>query len=502
MMTTTSRLSRLLTVAATVLAAAVAFPLEPVRGQMPVRAPRYAITNAKIVTAAGATIEKGTVVMRDGAIEDVGAAVTAPADALIVDGTGLVVYPGLIDMSNSTIVRSAAPASTPPAAAGAGGGGRGGAAGPAATITWADQERLARSAQLHPDVDAANSVELEGDEVRRLAAAGITSVLAVPPQGILRGQSALVNVTAPPDPSETSALATYRRGVVVIRSGVAQHVVMSTGRGGGGEGGGGGVNAYPGALLGVIAFTRQSFHDAQWQKEARAYAERHKDAAVGGFEPALDALAPALDRRMPVAFDASEEREILRALALAKEFNLDPIIVGGAEAANVLEDLKAAKARVVVSANFQAAGGAGGRGGGGGGRGGGEADTPIRITRMRTAAARVPAALEKAGIPFAFTIGGLQSPADFVRSVARTVREGGLTEDAALKALTINAARFAGAGDRLGTIEKGRMANVIVTEGNLFDSPSMRHVFVAGWPVDLDVPAQPQAGRGGRGGGQ
>jgi imidazolonepropionase-like amidohydrolase len=308
-----------------------------------------------------------------------------------------------------------------------------------------------------------------------------------------------VNITAPPDPSETSALATYRRGSVVVRSGVAQHVVFATGRGGGEGGGGGG--GYPGALLGVIAFSRQAFLDAQWQKDARAFADRHKDAAVGGFEPALDALAPALERRMPVAFDASEEREIVRALAFAKEFNLDPIIVGGAEAANVIDDLKAAKARVIVSANFQAAGGGGGRGGFGGGRGGGETDTPIRVTRMRQNAAKVPAALEKAGIPFAFTIGGLQNPGEFLRSVARTVKEGGLAEDAAIKALTVNAAKLAGAGDRLGTIEKGKMANVIVTEGNLLDSPKIRHVFVAGWPVDLDFPVQGLPGRGGRGSG-
>jgi imidazolonepropionase-like amidohydrolase len=119
---------------------------------------------------------------------------------------------------------------------------------------------------------------------------------------------------------------------------------------------------------------------------------------------------------------------------------------------------------------------------------------------MRLAAAKVAAVLDKAGIPFAFTLGGLQAPSDFVRNVARSVREGGLSEDAALKALTVNAAKLAGAADRVGTIEKGRMANVIVTEGNLFDSPRVRHVFVAGWPADLDVPAQPQTGRGGRGG--
>jgi imidazolonepropionase-like amidohydrolase len=497
-----SRVFRVLAVSIVAFTAMV-FPGFNVSGQMPARAPRYAITNARIVTAAGAPIEKGTLVMRDGVIEDVGASVAAPSDALVVDGAGLVVYPGLIDMSNNTIVEGGAPPAATTAGAAApttqAGRGRGANVATPDNITWADQEREARTRYLHPDVEAAKIVEIEGDSLRRLAAAGITSALAVPAQGIIRGQSALVNITAPPDPAETSALATYRRGSVIVRSGVAQHVVFTTGRGAGEGGGGGG--GYPGALLGVIAFARQSFLDALWQRDAKAFAERHKDAAVGSFEPALDALAPTLDRRMPVAFDASEEREIVRALAFAKEFNLDPIIVGGAEAANVIDDLKAAKARVIVSANFQAAGGGGGRLGGGG-RGSGEADTPIRVTRMRQNAAKVPAALEKAGIPFAFTIGGLQNPADFTRNVARTVKEGGLSEDAAIKALTANAAKLAGAGDRLGTIEKGKIANVVVTEGNLLESSRIRHVFVAGWPIDLDVPVQGLTGRGGRGSSQ
>ena len=84
----------------------MASPFIGVSGQMPARAPRYAITNARIVTVAGPVIDKGTVVMRDGVIEEVGAAVTAPADALVVDGTGLTVYPGLIDMANTAVVES------------------------------------------------------------------------------------------------------------------------------------------------------------------------------------------------------------------------------------------------------------------------------------------------------------------------------------------------------------------------------------------------------------
>ena len=206
--------------------------------------------------------------------------------------------------------------------------------------------------------------------------------------------------------------------------------------------------------------------------------------------PALDALAPALDRKMPVAFEAGEQREIIRALGLAKEFNLDPVIIGGLEASAVIDDLRAAKARVIVSANFQnAAGGGRGRGGAGAAGAANEADTAIRIIRMRQNAPKVPAALDKAGIAFAFTQGGLQNPSDFVRNVGRVVKEGGLSEDAALKALTTNAAKFAGVSDRLGTLEKGKIANVVVTEGALFDNPRIRHVFVAGWPIDLDVPA-------------
>lgn len=483
------RLFRLVVLAAAGFAAALLWPVAGVRGQMPVRASRYAITNAKIVTVAGAPIDKGTVVMRDGVIEDVGAAVAVPPDAVVIDAAGFTVYPGLIDMANSTITGgSTGTETTAPSAAGAPATTGRGRAGGGTPQTWADQEREYRETLLHPDADAVEAVQYEGDAIRRLAAAGITSVLAVPPQGLIRGQSALVNVTAPPDPNEISAVATYRRGAVVVRSGVAQHVALTAG----GRGGA----AYPGALLGVIAFVRQALHDAQWQKDARAYADRHKDAAIGGFEPALDALAPALDRKMPVAFDAGEEREIVRALGLAKEFNLDPIIVGGVEAANVVDDLKAAGARVIVSVNFQTGAG-GGRGRGAGGNE--PADTPLRVTRMRQNAPKVPAALERAGVPFAFTQTGLQNPADFLRGVARTVKEGGLAEDAALRALTANAAKLAGAGERLGTIEKGRIANLIVTEGALFDTPRIRHVFVAGWPVDLDVPAPAATGRGGRG---
>ena len=455
----------------------------------------YAIRGARIVPVSGAPIDKGTVVMRDGVIVDVGAGVTAPADAMVIDGAGLTVYPGLIDMANSSAVESSdtgAPAGGGGRGAAPAGGGRGGApATPQQTLE--DLERTKRANILRPDFEAARNVRVEGAEMQRLASAGITSVLAVPPSGVFRGQSALINVLAPDDDPQYSNIADYRRGLVVVKSPVALHVAF-----GGGQGGG-----YPGSLLGYISFIRQSFYDAQWQRDARGYADRHKDAPRPVFEPVLDAMLPALERKMPVAFEASAEREIRRALAIAKEFNLDPIVTGAAEAAAAADDLKAANARVIYTLNFQGAGaGGGGRGGGGGGggRGGGGGEETLRVVRARVNAPRAPAALEKAGVPYAFTSGGLQNFGDFVRNAARVVKEGNLPADATLRALTVNAARIAGAADRLGTIEKGKIANLLVTEGDLFENGRIRHVFIDGRPVDIDVPAQPAGGRGGRGG--
>ena len=81
------------------LALIAAFAFGPTRAATPA-GPLYAIKGARIFTAAGAPIDNGTIVMRNGVIEDVGANVTAPADAIVIDGAGMNVYPGLIDMTN------------------------------------------------------------------------------------------------------------------------------------------------------------------------------------------------------------------------------------------------------------------------------------------------------------------------------------------------------------------------------------------------------------------
>jgi len=471
--------------AAAVCAAAAALPFARLDARQMPAVSVYAIEGAKIVTA-DATIDKGTVIMRDGLIDAVGPSAAVPPDAVVVDGSNMTVYPGLIDMSNTAAVEM--PAAPPnPAAQGTAegrGGGRGRGGNGAPTPTWADAERAKREALLNPDFDAASHVKLEGADMQRLAAAGITTVLAVPSAGLFRGTSALVNVVAPPDRDDVSRVAGYRRGEVVIASPVAEHVTFA-GRGGG--------PGYPAALLGDIAFVRQAFSDAQWQKTARTWAASHTNQPRPNFEPALDALAPALDRRMPVSFEAGEFREILRALAMAKEFNLDPIITGGIEADQAAADLKAANAKVILSVAVpQAEEGRGGRG---------NAEVPMRVQRMHQNLPKVPAALDKAGVLYAFSSEGLQNPADFVKDVARAVHDGGLTEQQALRALTVNAAKIAGAADRVGTLAKGQIANALLVDGDLFSGQAhIKQVFIGGRPADI-TPAPPPGNGGRRGGG-
>jgi len=432
----------------------------------------YAIRGARIVTAAGSTIASGTVVVRRGLIEAVGASVAIPPEATVIDGAGRTVYPGIIDLGNTRAADQPAPQL------------------PQTIRTTAEVERWKRLQILKPQARAADAVKVDDAELTRLAAAGITTVLALPAGEVISGQSALVNVVAPPDEPQIGDIVEQRRGLVVVRSPVALHVSFpdrprAT------------ANGYPESLMGVIAFVRQAFLDAEHYAEARSAANRAAArpalASDQPDDPALEAMQPAIERRMPVAFEANEGRQILRALKLAKELKLEPIVTGGRHAEEVAADLKAQNVRVVYSLNYPvrprmlAP----------------DADEPLAALRERAQAPKVPGELAAAGVSFAFSSSGLSDPKDFVKNAAKAVKAG-LSADAAVRAMTLTAASIAGVADRLGSIEKGKIANLVVTDGDIFDEKTkITRVFVEGRPVSLDAPPPAPAGRGrGRGGAQ
>lgn len=442
----------------------------------------YAITGARIVPISGPVIDKGTVVIRDGVIAAVGANVTAPADARVIDGTGLSIYPGLIDayssLGQATAVGAAAPA-----------GGRGGGA----TTTTPAPESAPNSKYvtgLRPEVDVVDELKIEAAGFAAAHAAGVTTALTAVPNGIFRGQAALIELIGDSVAS------------IVIRDGVAQSIGFSRG-GGGFGGGGGGRGGYPGTLFGAFASLRQELLDAQHYRDVKAgYDKNPRGTRRPDFDASLEALQPVLSREQPVIMQANTEREIIRALDLAKEFNLKAAIAGGAEAYKVAARLKADGVPVIVTLNFPrsaaAAAAGGGRGGGRGGGGSADDPEPLRLLRDRVMAPKGPGMLAQAGVRFAFESGADYT--DLLGNVRKAVTAG-LPADEALRSLTLNPAQLFNVSDRMGTIEAGKIANLTITRGDILAADShVTELFIDGKPVD--IPATAPANGGGNGGGR
>ena len=427
----------------------------------------YAITNARIVPGTGATIPRGTVVIRNGLIVAVGANPAVPADARIVDGAGLTVYPGLIDALTSLAL--------PAPAGGGGGGGRGGGGGgfgPAAPEPAAPSAS-SQPVGLRPELVAAEMLQPGGDAVTAARNAGITAALTAPREGIFLGQSVLINL-AGESPQE-----------MIVQAPVGMNIAFNSLRGG-----------YPGSLLGVFSALRQILLDAQHYRDAQVmYAKSPLGMRRPAFDPSLAALQPVLSREMPVVMYANSHNEIERALSLAQEFNLRAIIAGGQEAQKSAARLKAMNVPVLLTlnlprrmtpANPDAA------------------PEPMSVLRSRVEAQKTAGALAAAGVRFAFQSGGLANPSDIFANVRREMQNG-LTADQALRAFTVAPAEILGVANRLGTIEAGKIANLTITRGDLFAADGrVTQVFIDGRPYmapATNVAMGGPGGPGGRGGG-
>jgi len=426
----------------------------------------YAITNAKIVTVSGAEIERGTVVIRNGLIAAVGDKVTAPADARVIDGSGLTVYPGLVDANTNLGLPEAAAAPTPT-------GGPGGfiaAQLRAANTPAPSGPNSTQPPGLQPEVMVEDTIKPGGAAIEAARNAGITTALSVPRNGIWLGQSALVDLSGD-TPQE-----------MIVRSPVAMHVSFTPLRSG----------SYPNSLMGVFASLRQMLLDAQRYAQAQQTYER---SPRGTRRPLLDrslaALIPVLERKLPVVMYADRERDISRALDLAKEFNLQVIIAGGLEAGNLAGELHERQVPVLLSLNLPKRTTAAAPG---------SDPESLRLLRQRVAAQKTAATLAAAKVRFAFQSGGLTNISDFVANAAKTI-ENGLARDEALRALTIRAAEIFGVADRMGSIEVGKIANLTVTRGDLFDrNTRVTNLFIDGHEIDLraTAPTRPAAGPGER----
>lgn len=412
-----------------------------------------AIRNARVVPVSSPTIPKGTVVLRNGLIEAVGAEAPIPADAWIIEGDGLTVYPGLIDALSTLGI----PEGTPPIT---GGGGRGGGAPTAQAVTSTPP---ARGPEDRPNttswIKAADLVKPTDRRLDAARGAGITTAVAFPMRGIFAGQGAVVDLGG-----ETG-------GDMVVVPSVGQYVTLiSSGFGGG----------YPGSLMGTIAYIRQIYLDAEhYQKAKSEYAKNPRGMSRPAYDRALEGVLESPRVLIPV----NRRTDIDRMLRFASELKLKAVLYGPVEGYRSADLLKDKNVPVLLNLKWPEKA-----------RDSDPEDLDsMRALQNRANAPGTAAVFAKSGIKFAFYSGGLERRSELLRAVKRAI-DAGLSQDDALRAMTLSPAEIYGVNDRLGSIEKGKIANLVITRGDLFQTGSeVRYVIVDGVKYEPS-PEEPATG--------
>ncbi|HEU4333692.1 MAG TPA: hypothetical protein VFT32_04295, partial [Candidatus Eisenbacteria bacterium] len=373
------------------------------------RLPVVALRNATLALDPATTVV-GTLVLRAGLIESAGPETTVPADAEIIDATGLFVYPGFVDglttaglgdTKRSPEERKKAESTAVDFVADSLGG-----------------MEPANRKGIRPEYRAADAVAFGEDDLKKIQKGGFTAVHVAASEEYLGGSAALVAMNG----------GTRREIVVRPRTGMAGSF-RSYGDG------------YPSTPMGILAHLRQVLLDSRRLREqAAAYEKDPKGRLRPPSDRALESIWPVFDKEIPLFMEANTELEIERALGLAAEFTFDLVITGGRESGLVADRLKEAGARVILGLKFPR-----------------EPKRPKKAPaelkegeyeelpkskkqyddEKREWERRVRSAitLHEKGVPFAFSTMGLDDPAAALKQVSKLVSRG-LPRDAALRALT------------------------------------------------------------------
>jgi imidazolonepropionase-like amidohydrolase len=446
--------------------------------------PPIAITNARIMPVSGEPWDPGTVIIEKGRIVAAGKDLTVPAGAMIVDAAHMYVYPGFIDCNSHLGMTRPEPDDDERAALE---GERVDVRQGPPSLMFDAYRRL-----IHPHWQAEEIIDSSADQIKRRGeyrGLGFTAALISPKVVIFSGRSAAMQLGD--DPVRKS----------LLKTDVAQHAAfvtrLSTPEPGPDRGEGG----YPVTTMGAMAAFRQMMMDASWHRELISWSGRNPGLERPPVDHDLESLWPAMDGKTPVAFWANSENEIFRALDMAAEFKLKPMIVGGREAWKVKDRLKKENVPLVLSLKWsaepklpEAKKDAGEQKG--------DAFTPIfddawqkqrfepqRLfdERKRLWAEQADNAqrLHEADIHFAIGSFEMKSSADLMKNLRKAI-ERGLPEDVAIAALTANAAELLGLGDQLGGIRPGMLANLTILDKPFKDEKSkVRWVFVDGKRFDI-----------------
>ncbi len=390
------------------------------------RPQRFAITGARIIPSIGAEIAQGAMVIDQGKIIAIGevAKVAIPQGVPTYDLTGKTIYPGFIDAYHDVAVESEA----------------------GKQAYW--------NSRVRPELDIVDylTAEMTDDSVRRQQ--GIVAMMYAPKGAIIDGTGAVASVGGSENPA--------RR---IIKEGIGQQAELTVSRGSRGGG-------YPSSPMGAVALARQAFYDAKWYQEAWKVVNANPSVERPEVNTSLAILGEVVAGDRSLFVETSNELFVLRADRFAREFGVGLVVLGSGREYRRLDEVAATGRAIICPLDFP------------------KAPNVASLSEARSVSLETlmhwdhapenPGRLAAAGVKLAFTTRGLESPGSFLKQV-RTAVERGLSPTDALRALTVGAAEILGVQDQLGTLERGKLASFVVTDGELFDSKSkVTETWVAG----------------------
>jgi imidazolonepropionase-like amidohydrolase len=377
----------------------------------------FAFTNAVIYTDFQTKIENAVMIVRKGKIEAVGQGITPPKNAVLIDLNGKSIYPAFIEIMSDFGMpeqknerqRHFGDLQFYPS----------------------NQGAFSQNEAVHPEVNAAALFKYDAKNAAAFREKGFALLLTHPKDGIMRGTSAFV------------ALADKREHDLILKEKAAAHLSFNKGLS---------KQTYPTSLMGSIALLRQTYHDADWYK-------KNPQAQTNLSLKALNENAV-----LPQIFDAGDKMNLLRADRVGDEFGVQYVLLGGGNEYQMLAEVKACNAPLILPLNFPAPY---------------DVKDPfdannVNLSQMKhweTAPANAKILAEN-GLEFAFTMHGLKDANDFWKNVRKTIAAG-LPKSTALKALTFTPAKILKLENIAGSLKNGFYANFLITSGDIFDEKSI-----------------------------
>jgi hypothetical protein len=308
-------------------------------------------------------------------------------------------------------------------------------------------------------------VKTSDSRIESFRADGFTTTVTFPMTGIFAGQGAVIDLSGD------------RPGKMIVAADVGQYITLSNNGFGGG---------FPGSLMGSIAYIRQVYLDADHYTKARElYAAHSKGLPRPEYDRALEGVLASPRILLP----ASRRVDVDRMIHFAAELKQPAVLYGVPEGYHSADLMKKAGIPVLVNLKWPEKSA--------------ESDPDdfevLQSLEVHAKAPSTPGVLAKNGVKFAFYSGGIAKRADLLKAIKRAT-DAGLSTDDALKAMTLAPAEIFGVADRLGSIEPGKIANLVVTKGDLFDEKTkVQYVFVDGLKYE-PVPEPEKPAKGGAAG--